>query len=340
MRADKDYISKVFRELYIRKWESKPQKNSLQDFVNKIHEIDPESGIDKAYISRLKNGKYPSAPKTETLRALCAALGVELEEFYPSTYEDKYQYSSDYQDKVEEWKKETAEKCFGLNLSLLYGLKHLIDFDSEFPAYAPLQCVAAEPENGFPFSLKYEREEFAKAAEGNRGKSLFQISSAGKIISLGPADMKYLQMIQKYIVRIVREQFAHHRQELIDSMNEATEQCKNYFQPGKKISLGEDPLPPETLQKIDRWGIYTLAEKERLKITDPPEELPYTAAYKERDSITQIGHDPLPVEELTAWFDEQRKKRKGENNSSPDMNAAEDMDTGGSPGENASFDKS
>ena len=44
-----------------------------------------------------------------------------------------------------------------LHLSLLYGLKELIDFDSEFPIYAPLECAVADPVNGFPFGLKYEK---------------------------------------------------------------------------------------------------------------------------------------------------------------------------------------
>lgn len=325
MGVDKEFIKSAFYNLYQRKW--KAQGKSQEEFAEAVRAIDPECGINKSYVSKLLNGH--KAPSARYLQDFGRVLGVALEDFYPSTYEDKYRYSSEYQDAVEDWKKETAEKSFGLNLSLLYGLKQLIDFDSEFPAYAPLQCVAADPENGFPFSLKYEREEFAKAAEGSKGKSLFQILSRGEVVSLGPADMKYLKMIQNYLVRKVREQFAHHKQELIDSANEATEQCKDYLQPGKKISLGKDPLPPETLQKIDRWGIYTVEEKEKYRIPDPPEELPYTAAYKEKDSEIHLGRGALPLDELRKYFEGKRGDRKNEAEQSGDGPGLGGSDPGG-----------
>ena len=195
----------------------------------------------KGQVSRWKNGHIAPSPKS--IKIICQILGEDVQqEFYPSTYADKYRYSSEYQDAIAERNEHIAKDCFGLNLSFLYGLKQLIDFYTEFPAFAPLDWSFADPENGFLSGVKYDRVELMSAAKGENGKSLFQIETGGKAITLQPADMKYLKAVQKYVVRKVREQFAHHRQELIDSMNEATEQCKDYLRPGVAINPGWVPL--------------------------------------------------------------------------------------------------
>ena len=304
MAGDKEFIRNAFYNVYQRKWKSRGR--SQEEFAEAVRKVDPECGINKTYVSKLLNGKY--TPSAKYLGVFCKVLEVDIEEFFPSTYEDKYRYSSEYQDAVSEWKDHIAEDSFGLNLSLLYGLKQLIDFDSEFPAFSPLECVAADPMNGFPFGLKYERAELAEASEGSKGKSLLQISQDNKVVSMSPADLKYLKMIQSYIIRKVREQFAYHRQELIDSMNEASEQCKQYLKPGELIIMGQDPLSPEELQKVDKWGIYTEEEKRRYKIPDSPEELPYTAAHKEKEWEIHLGgkDSALPPDELREFFNKKR----------------------------------
>jgi len=300
-KVGSDFIKEAFRNAYQREWESKGK--SLQEFVDSVTAIDPGSGLTKAQVSRWKNGRVAPSPKSLTV--ICQVLGVDIHEvFYPSTIEDKYRYSSEYQDAVSEWKDEIAKDCFGLNLSFLYGLKQLIDFDSEFPAFAPLECVTTEPVNGYPFGLKYERSELVTASKGENGKGLFQIETGGKVVSLSPVDMKYLKAIQNYIVRKVREQFAHHRQELIDCMNEATEQCKDFLRPGANDmdELLSGPLSPEKLQKIDKWGIYTEAESDKYRIPDNPEGLPLIAAIKNKNPEIHLGRGALPLDELRERF--------------------------------------
>lgn len=309
-KVGREFIKEAFRNVYQREWEQKGK--SLQEFVDAVAALDPGSGLTKEQVCRWKNGRVAPSPKSLTV--VCQVLGIDIQKvFYPSTIEDKYRYSSEYQDAISEWKDGIAKNCFGLNLSFLYGLKQLIDFDSEFPVFSPLQCVAAEPVNGFPFGLKYERAELVAASKGENGKGLFQIEAGGNVVSLSPVDMKYLKAIQNYIVRKVREQFAHHRQELVDCMNEATEQCKDYLRPGEWIELGQDPLSPESLQKVDKWGIYTEEEKQKYRIPDPPDELPLTAAHIEKGSEIHLGGKGggLPPDELREFFESKRRKKGG-----------------------------
>lgn len=340
-RVGSEFIKEAFRNVYQREWEKKGK--SLKEFAERYAEIEQGSEVTeertdaiKAQVSRWKNGhKAPSAKSIKIICQVFAAFGVDAQkEFYPSTYEDKYRYSSEYQDAIAERNEHIAKDCFGLNLSFLYGLKQLIDFDSEFPAFAHLEWSFADPVNGFPFGVKYERVELASAAKGENGKSLFQIENGGKVITLQPADMKYLKAVQNFIVRKVREQFAHHRQELIDSMNEATEQCKDYLRPGAVVHIGKDPLSPEELQKIDKWGIYTEQELNKYKIPDSPEELPITAAYIEKESEFHLGSPASSPEELQEFFKQRREARKrGE--AVPDAEGAETDPGGGiDPGGN------
>ena len=273
MKADKEFINMSFRYVYDRKWKS--QGKSQKEFARAVRAIDPECGINNTYVSKLYSGKY--TPSARYLSLFCKVLNVEMEEFYPETMEGKYRYSPDYQDEVEEYKEIIAQDCFGLNLSFLYGLKQMINFDEEFPIFAPLQCNVADPVDGFPFGLKYDRVRLVEAAESKH--SLFQISIEGKTINLSPADMKFLKALQNYVIRKVRELFKFHKQELIDSVNEATDSCKEYMRPGKTIELGKSPLSAEALQDVDKWGLYSNEEYKKYKLPVSPEELQYTAAY-------------------------------------------------------------
>ncbi len=308
MADNKEYMRNAFANAYQRKWEAKG--GSLTEFVEKVRKNAEERGIDckltRFDVSKMKNGRRNVPLKY--LEDICEVLQVDMDEFFPSSDEDKYRYSAEYQDEASEWNDRVAKDCFGLNLSLIYGLKQLIDFDSEFPAFAPLEWNPADPVEGFPFGLEYKRGEFEEASETSQGTGLFQIVHEGKVINLNPVDMKYLKAIQNYIVRKVREQFAHHKQELIDSMNEASDSCKEYLQKEKKIIIGQDPLSPDQLQKVDKWGLYSEAERNRYKIPDPPDNVPYTSAFTQEEKEIHIGRDPLPPDELREFFD----KKKGE----------------------------
>ena len=298
MKPNKEFISEAFYNVYQRKWKS--QGKSQEEFAKAVREIDPECGINKTYVSKLLNGIY--TPSAKYLNLFCKVLNVDMQEFYPVSIEDKYRYSPDYQDSVSEWNDRVAKECFGLNLSFLYGLKQLIDFDNEFPLFANLKCSVTDPVNGFPFGMKYERVQLYEAAEANHGNGLFQVASDGKVFNLSLADMEFLKAVQNYLVRKTLDLFNFHKQELIDSMNEASEKCMDHLRQVKMTDLGQNPLSPDELQKIDKWGFYIERKFRKYKIPDPPEELKYISAYTDNGFGEIHFGNQMDVKPVNEWF--------------------------------------
>lgn len=272
MNVDKQFVRERFYRLYHEKW-----KGTQAEFAQAVKAIDPGNGISNDYVSKLLKGKY--TPSERNLQLFCTVLGVDYKsEFMPSSYEDKYRCSGEYQDKAAAYLSQVATDSFGLNLSLLYGLRQLIDFDTEFPLFSELIVAAADPEQFFPSGLTYKRAEPAEAYDASYDKRLFQVSTGGKAYNISPEDMKFLKVVQNTIIRKVSEMFSKHRQELIDAANLAAEKCEGYTF-AEMVKSGRDPLSPEELQKIDKWGIYTVDELNRYNIPLPPDDLQLTAAH-------------------------------------------------------------
>lgn len=277
MTIDKRFVKERFYRLYQKKWKEKGK--SQTQFVEAVKAIDPESGISRTYVSKLLKGTY--TPSAKNLQLFCAVFGVDYEtEFLPSTYEDKYQHSAEYQDRVSEYFSQVATESFGLNLTFLNGLRQLIDFDKEFPLYGELIVAAADPTECFPSGLTYKRAEPAEAYEASTRQRMFQVSTGNKAYNLSPEDMKFLKAVQNQVIRKVSEWFSKHRQDLINAANQAAEACEGYTF-AEMVKSGHDPLSPEELQKIDKWGIYTVNELNRYNIPLPPDDLPLTAAHIE-----------------------------------------------------------
>ena len=276
MKAEKQYIHGRFVNLYMDAWKSKGKTQKM--FVDAVKALDPGNGITVSYVSKLLNGKY--TPSARNLQIFCKVLGVDSEpEFTPSTSAEKYRYSAEYQDRVTEYFEQVADS-FGLNLSFLNGLRQIVDFDKEFPMFTELIVAAADPMQFFPSGLTYKRAEKGECSEASSGKRLFQITIGDKVYNMEPADIKFLKAVQNCIVRKVNELFAKHRQELIDAANLAAERCEGYSF-AQMITSGKDPLSPEELQKIDKWGIYTVDEYKRFNFPLPPDDLQLTSAHIE-----------------------------------------------------------
>ena len=144
--------------------------------------------------------------------------------------------------------------------------------------FSELIVAAADPEQFFPSGLTYKRAEPAEAYDASYDKRLFQVSTGGKAYNISPEDMKFLKVVQNTIIRKVSDMFSKHRQELIDAANLAAEKCEGYTF-AEMVKSGRDPLSPEELQKIDKWGIYTVDELNRYNIPLPPDDLQLTAAH-------------------------------------------------------------
>ena len=259
-----EYKKNVFRNLYETKW--KAEGKTQEDFVYAVRAIDPQNGISKSYVSKYLNGKYTPSP--QNIKIFCQIFGVEMDEFIPSTYIDKYRYDRIYQDDLQGWLEDISTDCFGLNLSFWYGIRQIMgkDFDKLFPMFAPLYPVllpfpVTTDEGENPISFYGRRSEpFVESATGTKGKSLFQVERNGKNYNLSPCDLKYLQALQKRIIKAIKKDFIDHRAELDMAKVKASAECQVVHEDGS-VDICE--LSEETLQQIDKWGIYTEEEAQK-----------------------------------------------------------------------------
>lgn len=284
---DRDYIMMRLPVLYSLKWEQ--QGKTQEQFAEAIKKIRPESGINKTYVSKLINGKY--APRPYLLQAICEVLEVDMSEFIPKRHEDKYKYSSAYSDKVEAALEKRAAEDFKIDLTFLQGLRNIVpNFDSTFPKYAPLHYygVNALAPDGRERNV-YERRASEEIADPSGGKGVLQIERDGKLISLTKHDLKFIRELQIRIGKLVSAYFENHKKvlekaeteanvrfwELIREINPEYEQDNTIWTDSR--------LSDETLQEIDKYGIYT--EKEEKRFNLPREG---TSFVTEQDKRTEV----------------------------------------------------
>lgn len=265
----RDYVSKRFSELYLQKW--KGQGKKAQQFVDAIKEAMPEAKCDYKYVSKwLKGNMIP----VKYLNAICEVLEVDISEFTPKTHEDKYKYSSAYSDKVEAALEKRAAEDFKIDLTFLQGLRNIVpNFDSAFPKYAPLHYYGlnAFAPDGRERNV-YERRVSVEIAEPSGGKGVLQIERDGELISLTKYDLKFIRELQIRISKLVSLYFEEHKKALEKA---ETEINIHYWELIKEINPDFEQdntiwtdcrLSDETLQEIDRYGIYTEKEEKRFNL--------------------------------------------------------------------------
>lgn len=267
---DRDYIMMRLPVLYSQKWEA--QGKTQEQFAEAIKQIRPDSGINKTYVSKLINGKY--VPRPYLLQAICEVLEVNMSEFTPKTHKDKYKYSSAYSDKVEEALEKRAAEDFKIDLTFLQGLRNIVpNFDSAFPKYAPLHYYGlnAFAPDGRERNV-YERRVSVEIAEPSGGKGVLQIERDGELISLTKYDLKFIRELQNRISKLVSAYFEDHKKALEKAETEANvrfweliKEINQEFEQDNTIWT-DSRLSDETLQEIDKYGIYTEKEEKRFNL--------------------------------------------------------------------------
>ncbi len=259
--VSRDYVTIKLNEVYLMKW--KGQGKTATEFVRAIKEFMPEAKCDYKYVSKWLSG-YMSPVKY--LPAICKVLEVDISEFSPKTHADKYKYSSDYADQVEDSLEKIAVKNFKIDLTFFQGLRDIIpDFDNKFPVFNTLRF--------YEFTDKpYRRSVSTEAPDTNLGQGIFQITKGGKQIFLTKYDLKFIRALQIRISKIVTALFEAHQKELEQAEAEANarywELIREYnpdFDNDNVIWTGTY-LSDEELQDIDKFGIYTEKEEQKYKL--------------------------------------------------------------------------
>lgn len=268
----RDYVSKRFSELYLQKW--KGQGKKAQQFVDAIKEVMPEAKCDYKYVSKwLKGNMIP----VKYLNAICEVLEVDISEFTPKKHADRYEYASGYADGLESWLEERAVNNFKIDLTFFQGLRNIVpNFDEIFPVFCPIYYREFDSKEEY-----YKRKVPAAAAETSDGKALFQIKRDGQTYFLTKSDMKFISAIQNKIRKYLIALFEAHKKEL-----EAAEAkvLAMFWEKNLEANLEEGnldfaenhrfdivyKLSDEEKQEIDKYGLYTDAEKKKYNL--PPDD--------------------------------------------------------------------
>ena len=263
----RDYVSKRFSELYRQKWRG--QGKTATQFVAAIKEVMPEALCDYKYVSKWLNG-YMSPVKY--LRAICEVLEVDISEFTPKKHADRYEYSPDYADGLEGWLEERAVNNFKIDLTFFQGLRNIIpNFDEIFPNFCPIYYRDCDSQEQY-----YKRMVPAAASEASKGKALFQLERDGTTFFLTKNDMKFIKEMQIRVKKLMIALFEAHKKELEAAEANA---LAMFWEKNMEINpnFAEDNtfwetyvLSDEELQQIDRYGLYTDAEKKRYHL--PPDD--------------------------------------------------------------------
>ena len=263
-KVKKEYISDRFCDLYARKWQS--QGKTQKEFTEAIKAVDPSSGITASYVSKLLSGTY--SPK-RYLSAICQVLDVDISEFTPKKRNDRYKYVSEYADGVEKALEDKAIKDFKIDLTFFQGLRNIIpDFDKLFPMFLPIFEYGAFDTNHKP----YQRYVPAESAETSQGKGLLQIERDGKTYFLSVYDLKIIKIVQE----LLKKKAVSYFELLLKQYAVAEDTVNRRYQ---ELVLQENPnyetdqvlwtvchLSEETIQTIDKYGMYTDEELSRFNL--------------------------------------------------------------------------
>ncbi|MDO4484261.1 MAG: helix-turn-helix transcriptional regulator [Clostridia bacterium] len=205
----RDFVISRFQALYKEHWENKGK--SGRQFAQEIKKILPETSVDTTYVSKWKSGKM--SPRSY-LPAIAQVLGVSIDEFRPQTHDDKYLYDREFADEIEAKLEAKAEDEYGIDLTLLKGLRNIVDFDGLFPIFSKLQPIKeswnSDDDDCFCINYEYKRQDFADKAK-TTGKGLLQIQRDGQMLGLSEYDMKTLLELQ-FRIREYVERFFKYKQ--------------------------------------------------------------------------------------------------------------------------------
>lgn len=266
----RDFTIKQFQKLYQECWVNKGRR--AQQLVDRIKEIDPTAKLDYKVISKWATGEYPPGLRyltiiIEIFKEDIPTLDLSYFSYDLNTHADKYRYSKDYVNDVEEHIKTTATNNFKIDLSLLQGIRNIVpDFDDKFPVYTPLYFNDGDAE-GKP----YRRKESAETLAPDAKHGLFRITRDGKTVFLTVYDLKLIRNLQLHLRQTVYRWFDKVAAELVSAETEINLDYIERNPPGEDFFTDiPDATLDDYLQRFDRWGIYSEEEHRKYKLPYHP----------------------------------------------------------------------
>ena len=256
----KEFIRQKFRELYQVRW--KGQGKTAFDFAQAIDEIMPDSRCDEKYVSDWLNGRQTPV---KYLPAICKVLDVDISEFSLYKFEDRYKYSREYADGLNEALQKIAIEKFGISLAFLHGLREIIpDFDEKYPKFTPIQYYG-----GYSNLKPYERRISAVSSYTSK-ESAIQIDTPEGKVFLTIHDFKVLRHLQKQVKGYIERCFELYKKEFQAAEDKLNIMYEDLWLKANPDYTSEDWFPvgvpkfsDKTIQEIDKFGIYTESERKK-----------------------------------------------------------------------------
>lgn len=217
------------------------KSGSQYDFARQV-------GVEPYYVTDWKTGRH-GIPYTY-IDKICEVLGITPDVYEPRTATEKYKYVSDYITKIGRDNISFANEK-GLDLTLVEALTKIVDFDSQFPVYAPITS------KGGSLEPEYTRMVNADSAPIDKKLEFLQVTKDGKRITLHRADLAFLKEVQDKIAEYVEFLFHKRTQEMKDEVIRFNEGLR------KKLTNGGVAMIKPTkkyVESIDRFTKYDLEE--------------------------------------------------------------------------------
>lgn len=234
-----EYFVKQFQKLF-GAWKAKDKSHTQGEFARLICKIrkaktGEKCPVTNSYVSEWLRGKwFPEMYLPE----IAEVLGVDTEDFFPSTREELYENSSLHMNKFRN--EEILPFCekIGLDVSFIDAIRKQVDFEKLFPLFVP--AMINPDANGFIDGKYYTLSpEYFLANSAPMDDDTFQVkrefdclyNEKGEIepmeslITLSKADLLFLRDVQKDVARYIEFLFMKRREEMqdeVDRMNEAS----------------------------------------------------------------------------------------------------------------------
>lgn len=222
------------------------KKGSQKEFARQV-------GVQPYYVTDWKTGRS-GIPYTY-IDKICEVLGVDPDRYEPTTHGERYENSKDFITEIGRKNIEFA-KDIGLDMTFVDGLTKIVDFNENFPLYAPIKKMTGNALQGYVYS----RSTNADSAQIDKELQFLQVEQDGKLKTMHDGDLAFLKEVQDQVADYVMYLFNRRQQE----MKREVEQFNADLTPE---AFDEAWIRPEYILDHDRFAwvfedIYNPDEKE------------------------------------------------------------------------------
>lgn len=247
--------SLLFPEKFPRQLETWQAQQKEQGKPHSQGEFARQVGVEPYRVSDWKSGRQ-GIPHTY-IEDICRVLGVSPDVYEPKTHAEKYRYDTEFmQTEIGKSHSEFA-KQEGLDLGLIRAISKVVDFNKEFPLFAPFGHWTLDPKTGEKY---YDRKvNYADSVPFNKTLDedlrFLQVNRDGKTITMHRADLAYLKEVQDQIVRFVEFLFYERSREMKDETIRFNEDLivTETDSDGNKVTWKKEP-DEEFIREHDRFA--------------------------------------------------------------------------------------